>query len=113
VLVQLASPTVSAPPGLDIDQIGTTFLELTGMSPEEAERFSQKVDWATTLVIPVPNYSASSEILVDGVLGVWVYQPERGDRSRFMLAWVKDGVVYSLSGRGTQMEAVHIANSLN
>jgi hypothetical protein len=113
VLVQLASPTVSAPPGLDIDQVGTTFLELTGMSPEEAERFSQRVDWATTLIIPVPNYSASTDVLVDGVQGVWVYQPDRGDRTRFLLAWVKNGIVYSLSGRGTLEEAIHIANSLN
>jgi hypothetical protein len=113
VLVQLASPTVSAPPGLDIDQLGTTFLELTGMSPEEAERFSQTVDWATTLVIPVPNYSSSSEVLVDGVQGVWVHQADRGDRARFMLAWVNNGIVYSLSGRGTLQEAVNIANSLN
>ena len=113
ILVQLASPTVSAPPGLDIDQIGTTFLEMTGMSPEEAERFSQTVDWATTLVVPVPNYSSSSEVLVDGVQGVWVHQANRGDRSRYMLAWVKNGVVYSLSGRGSLEEAVYIANSLN
>jgi hypothetical protein len=113
VLIQLVSPTISAPPGLDINKIGTTYLELTGMSAEEAERFSQTVDWASTLVIPVPNYSSSTEVLVDGVQGVWVNQPERGDNSRFMLAWVKNGIVYSLSGRGPLQEAVHIANSLN
>jgi hypothetical protein len=112
VLVQLASPTVSAPPGLDINQIGITFLELTGMSPEEAERFSQTVDWATTLIIPVPNYSSSSEVMVDGEQGVLVHQPHRGDRARFMLAWVKNGVVYSLSGQGSPGEAVDIANTL-
>jgi hypothetical protein len=112
VLVQLASPTVSAPPGLDINQIGTTFLELTGMSPEEAERFSQTVDWATTLIIPVPNYSSSSEVMVDEEQGVLIHQPDRGDRARFMLAWVKNGVVYSLSGQGSPGEAVDIANTL-
>lgn len=113
VLVQLASPTVSAPPGMDIDLIGRTFLELTGMSPEEAERFSQTVDWATTLIIPVPNYASSSEVMVDGVQGVLVQQPDRGERSRYMLAWVKNGIVYSLSGQGSPEEVVDIANSLN
>ena len=113
VLVQLASPTVSAPPGMDIDLIGRTFLELTGMSPEEAERFSQTVDWATTLIIPVPNYASSSEVMVDGVQGVLVQQPDRGERSRYMLAWVKNGIVYSLSGQGSPEEVVNIANSLN
>ena len=113
VLVQLSSPTVSAPPGLDIDRIGAALLELSGMSPEEAERFSQTVDWATTLVIPVPNYASSSEVSVDGVQGVLVQEPESWERqARFMLVWVKDGVVYALSGHGAAGEALNIANSL-
>ncbi|MFO7624279.1 MAG: zf-HC2 domain-containing protein [Anaerolineales bacterium] len=113
VLVQLASPTVSAPPGLDIDRIGAAFLELSGMSPEEAERFSQTVDWATTLVIPVPNYASSSEVTVDGVQGVLVQQPASRERqTRFSLIWVKDSIVYSLNGHGSTEEALSIANSL-
>jgi hypothetical protein len=113
VLVQLASPSVSAPPGLDIDRIGAVFLELSGMSPEEAELFSQTVDWATTLVIPVPNYASSSEVTVDGVQGVLVQQPAYRERqTRFSLIWVKDSIVYSLNGHGSTEEALSIANSL-
>jgi hypothetical protein len=113
VLVQLASPTVSAPPGLDIDRIGAAFLELSGMSPAEAERFSQNIDWATTLVIPVPNYATSREVAVDGVQGVLVQEAESWEReARFMLMWVKDRVVYSLSGYGSIEKALSIANSL-
>jgi hypothetical protein len=113
VLVQLASPSVSAPPGLDIDRIGAVFLELSGMSPEEAELFSQTVDWATTLVIPVPNYASSSEVTVDGVQGVLVQRPASPERlTRFSLIWVKDSIVYSLNGHGSTEEALSIANSL-
>jgi hypothetical protein len=113
VLVQLASPTVSAPPGLDIDQIGTALLEMSGMTREEAQRFSETVDWATTLVIPVPNYASSSEVMVDGVQGVLVQETESWEgEARFNLVWVKDGVVYSLSGRGSATKALDIANSI-
>jgi hypothetical protein len=112
-LVQLASPTVNAPPGLDIDRIGAAFLELSGMTPEEAQRFSQTVDWTTTLVLPVPNYAISKEVLVDGVQGVLVQERDSWDRQpRFTLLWVKDGIVYSLSGYGNAEKALSIANSL-
>jgi hypothetical protein len=114
VLVQLASPSVSAPPGIDINRIGAVFLELSGMSSEEAELFSQTVDWATTLVIPVPNYASSSEVTVDGVQGVLVQQPASWERqTRFSLIWVKDSIVYALNGHGSTEEALSIANSLN
>jgi hypothetical protein len=113
VLVQLASPSVSAPPGIDINRIGAVFLELSGMSPEEAELFSQTVDWATTLVIPVPNYASSSEVTVDGVQGVLVQRPASRERqTRFSLIWVKDSIVYALNGHGSTEEALSIANSL-
>jgi anti-sigma factor RsiW len=113
VLIQLASPSVSAPPGLDINRIGAVFLELSGMSSEEAELFSQTVDWATTLVIPVPNYASSSEVTVDGVQGVLVQRPASRERqTRFTLIWVKDSIVYSLNGHGSTEDALSIANSL-
>jgi len=112
-LVQLASPTVSAPPGLDIDQIGAAFLELSGMTPEEAQRFSQTVDWTTTLVLPVPDYALSKDVTVDGVQGVLVQENQSWERQpRFSLIWVKDNVVYSLSGYGNTEKALGIANSL-
>lgn len=114
VLIQLASPSINAPPGMDVNQIGAALLELSGMSPEEAERFSQNIDWATTLVVPVPNYAYSKEILVDDAQGVLIQESEtQAGQSRYMLIWVKDKVVYALSGQGTAEAALSIANSLN
>ena len=41
-LTQFPSPEISAPPGLDIARIGQAFLQVLGLTPEEAAQFSQK-----------------------------------------------------------------------
>lgn len=112
-LVQLPSPTVSTPPGLDIKQIGQAFLEVLGMSPEEAAHFSQNIDWATTLVVPIPRYGTSyQDVSVDGVNGTFIQQDSDGHGNQFLLMWVKGGIVYALTGPGDLQAALAIGNSL-
>jgi hypothetical protein len=108
VLMQLPSPTIEAPPGLDIDSLAQIFLQAAGMTEQEARRFSERIDWATTLVIPIPSNATSNDITVDGVQGVLV--ESRG--SSYMLVWVKDGILYALSGMGDTSPAFQMANSL-
>lgn len=110
VLVQLASPTISTPEGLDLTAIGKAYLRLTGMTTAEAESFSQTVDWYTTLVIPVPNYASQERVSVDGVTGVLIQNNEYDDM--YMLIWAKDGLVYALTGSDSRQKALEIANSL-
>ena len=108
VLLQMPSPTISAPPGLDIEQIGEAYLQLLGMSPEEAASFASNVDWTTTFVIPIPRYGVEySEVTVDGVTGLLVENYEGAS-----LLWVKDGVIYSLSGVDNAEKALELANQL-
>ncbi len=111
VLVQLASPTIETPEGVDLTAIGKAYLRLTGMTDAEAETFSQTVDWATTLVIPVPKSTTHETVSVDGVNGVFIQQSP-DNTNRFMLIWVKDGIVYGLTGFGDSQTALNIANSL-
>ncbi len=111
--LQIPSPTVSAPPGLDIVQIGEAFLQVTGMSPEEAADFARSVDWTTTLVIPVPRYgSEHEEVQVDGVTGTLIQQYGYKMDDEYLLIWVKDGILYALSGPGDSTAALEIASSL-
>jgi hypothetical protein len=112
-LTQFPSPEISAPPGLDIASIGEIFLQLLGMTPEEAAQFSQNVDWTTTLVIPVPRFGAEyQDVFVDGVEGTLIMQSERSEFPHYLLVWIKDGVVYGLTGPGTAESALEMANSL-
>lgn len=109
-LIQVASPTVNAPAGLDISAIGEGFLQLMGMSAEEAHNYSQTVDWATTLVIPVPQTAVYENVSVDGVEGVLLRENTYAE-GHYIVVWSKDGVVYGLSGNGSNAEALALANA--
>jgi len=115
VLMQMRSPTVSGPAGLDVDQLGQAYLQLLGMSADEARRFSERVDWTATLLLPLPKTEVTyQELLVDGVTGVLVRPTHnRLPQDEYVLMWVKDDIVYGLSGIGSATDAVETANSLD
>ncbi|MDQ4077922.1 MAG: zf-HC2 domain-containing protein, partial [Chloroflexota bacterium] len=99
VLMQLPSPTVSAPPELDMKQLGAAFLQMMGRNEEDAALFSQQVDWSTTLVVPNPSsYTDYEEVQVDGVPGILIEKLIDENVPRFMLLWVREGIVYALIG---------------
>lgn len=111
-LMQMASPTITAPPGVDLQQIGQAYLEIMGMETEDAIRFSQNIDWSTTLVLPLPTGSAEySEVSVNGVMGTLIRTTGDGTSS-YVVLWVADGVVYALTGSGAASTALTIANSI-
>jgi len=114
VLAQVPSPTVSVPPNLNVAQVAEAGLEIAGLSPEEAHSFVQSVDWTSTLVIPVPRQGGSYlKEQVDGVEGTLISMPPQHRRpAGYTLIWIKNGVIYSLSGSGDGGEAVTLADSL-
>jgi len=114
---QMPVPSVSAPPELDVQQLGQVYLQLMGMDAEYAARFSQRVDWTTTLLVPVPSSQGFEyeEVAVDGVTGMLLVQsPENSyyGTPDYMLLWIKNDVVYWLSGSGDALDALQIAASL-
>jgi hypothetical protein len=118
-LAQVPSPAVTTPPDLNISQIAEMGLQLAGMSPEQAHNFSQTVDWTSTLVIPIPQDAASFQTVeVDGVKGTLISQhpmedtPVGSTPAGFTLLWVKNGIIYSMTGFGDSSRAVPLAESL-
>ena len=106
-LIQMPSPTVSAPPELNVEQIGEAYLQILGLSKEEAASFASNIDWTSTFVIPIPRYHGEyREVTVDGVKAVLLGYGYSN------LLWVKDGVIYTLSGSRSVEEMLAIANSL-
>ncbi len=70
ILAEIPSPSVDAPADVDVAELARLGLEFTGMSPEEAAAFTSSVDWASTLVIPIPkNAAIYKQVEVDGVTG--------------------------------------------
>ena len=111
LLIQMESPQVEAPAGLDLQQIGEAYLQVIGMSKEDAVQYARNINWMNTLVLPLPEGEADySDVTVDGVQGT-LMERNHG-RSLYELVWVKDGILYSLSGPGDRNRALSIANSL-
>jgi len=114
-LIQVESPTVHLPPGLDLAQMGEAMLQVLGLTPAEARQFSETIDWANTLVIPIPRdvYSVQ-EVSVDGGTGLLFRSRGNGGRypSEPMLLWEKDGIVHGLNGRVSSTDILSTANSL-
>jgi hypothetical protein len=113
ILAQIPSPSVNAPADLDIEALARIGLEFTGMSPEEAAELTSTVNWTSTLLVPIPRNAAIHEqVSVDGVTGTLIQRPS-DDSPQFALLWVKDGIIYAISGLGTNsQQAIEMANSL-
>lgn len=113
IFAQIPSPEVSAPASLDIAKLAQIGLEFTGMTSEEAVQFTSTVDWTSTLVVPIPKNAASyQQVTVDGVTGTLIERPS-DDSPQFALFWVKDGIIYTIGGLGSNSQrALEIANSL-
>jgi hypothetical protein len=113
ILAEIPSPSVNAPADVDIDQLARIGLEFTGMSPEDAAAFADTVDWTSTLVVPIPRNAATyQQVTVDGVTGTLIQRPA-DDAPKFALLWVKNGIVYAISGLGSNsQQAIDMANSL-
>jgi hypothetical protein len=114
LLVQLPSPSVNAPADLDINQFAEVGLQFMGMSREEAIKVSQSIDWSTTLVIPIPREAAKiEEVAVDGVSGTLIVRTtDDGGPPHYTLMWVKDGIIYAVSGFDNADSALEMANSM-
>lgn len=118
-LIQMSSPTVNLPPGVDLAQLGEIGLEVLGLSPDEARRLSGAIDWSSTLVIPLPSEMGSfQEVTVDGVTGILINArpqpttPKGPVRGGYSLMWAKHGVVYNLTSRGNPTDLLAAANSM-
>jgi anti-sigma factor RsiW len=115
VFVQMPSPTATAPQDLDVDRLGRVYLELLGVPDDEAARLSERVDWTTTLVVPLPHHvNLTHEMVrVDGVEGALIHS-ESGYRPspEYLLTWIRGGVVYAVTGKGDPAAALELARSL-
>ncbi len=113
VFGQIPSPTVSAPADVDMAELAQVALEFSGMSAEEAAALAATVDWTSTLVVPMPRDAGTyTDVSVDGVTGSLI-QSDSEYASQYVLLWVKDGIVYFVSGSGADASAAFaLVNSL-
>jgi len=123
VLVQSQGPEVALPEGVDLAELGALGLQMAGMSAEEARLFAGRIDWRSTLLVPIPAEGGSfREVDVRGRKGLLVSgrQPERTaedgtkrpGRWHSVLLWADDDRVYAAAGPGHGLELLEMAQSV-
>lgn len=130
-ILQMPSPKVQVTPAVDPAVLGRIALRLLGMPRADSERLLASVDWTSTLLIPLPTSVAQfREVSVDGEVGILIEEttpsqwrsqarssPHGGNRTGFrhegIILWQRDGMVYTVHGRGIRpMEMLRVADSL-
>jgi hypothetical protein len=109
--VQMASPSVEYPDDLDLNALGAAGLQFLGMSKEEAEALSDTIDWANTLILPVPKGGDVSvaEISINGAKGFLFTHEDDSDGAAVM--WMQDGMSYFINGDYPAAQIVEMAQS--
>jgi hypothetical protein len=113
VLLETPAASVDAPPSLDMGQLVNIALELSGLSPNQAQALRRTLDWKAVLGLSLPRFVRSYDsVQVGDVSGVLVTTAGRRGPT-YELLWEKDGVAYALAGYGSAADAVPLATSLH
>lgn len=112
-LIQMPAPSIEYPDGLDLDELGVASLQLLGMSAEEAQALGATIDWANTMVLPVPNNGKMEveEVAINGARGLLFANPDSED-DRVAVIWSQNGMSYFLAGKYPAAAMVEMARSV-
>ena len=116
-LVQSRSPEVGMRSGVDLRELGEMGLRILGLDASEAKRVAGSIDWANTLVVPVPAGASSfREVTVRGSKGLMVEMTKKVSDNRrrqgAVVMWSEGDRIYALSGTSSEAQLVQIAESL-
>ncbi len=112
ILTEIPLSTVVAPAGLDTAAVMEIALELSGMSPNQMRDFRSLFDWRAALALSAPRGLRSYVMTsVNGNRAMLMITAARREPT-YALVWVRDGVVYTLSGYGSSGDAVALAGSI-
>ena len=112
-VMEMPSPVVSVPAGIDPAQIAEVMLEFIGMKPDEARAYTQTIDWTSTLVLPMLRGSSSyKKVIINGNEGLLIRLSRARRLNDFELIWVDEGILYGINGSGDDSYALDLASQL-
>jgi hypothetical protein len=116
-LLEARQPALDLPETIELPELGTLALRVAGMSPEEARLFARKVDWRSTLLVPIPVGGGTfREVEVGSAKGLLVTAVEseatRRGRYHSVLLWAEGDRGFALHGPGQGVEILEMAQSI-
>jgi hypothetical protein len=109
----MTAPAVEYPDDLDLNALGVAGLQLVGMSKEEAETLAATIDWANTIILPIPNDSnvTVAEVSINGANGLLFVNPAK-DEDSAAITWTQNGLSYFINGDYSAEQIVEMAESV-
>ncbi len=111
--IQMPTPRIEYPNDLDLNALGVAGLQLAGLSKVEAEALGATIDWANTLVLPIPTDADMSyrEVTINGGQGL-VFTNTGATDDKSALMWQTDGMSFFIVGNYTADELILLAESV-
>lgn len=110
MVVQMASPVLNTPAGLDMDALREDLLTVPGLPPDFVAQLRSIEDWQETLIVPVPDGASSEDVTVDGNAGLLV---QADDGSGAMVLWEEDDRLIIVGGTESGDVIEEFARSLD
>ena len=117
LLIQAQPPQVQVPGSVDLRALGEIGFRLLGFDAAEARRFAASIDWANTLLVPVPPMAtAFRQVSINGRPGMFIEaqvpDPDRRGRRLNVLMWSGSDRIYALHGDVNEQEMTQTAISI-
>lgn len=121
-VIQLESPVLTTPEGLDMNAVRSDLLSLPGLPDEFVDQIKAIDNWESTLIVPVPEGAETRNVTIDGQPALLIEAGEL-DASSFgddlqmegevsVVMWNDGGVLYIVAGSVSGDQLLEIANSL-
>ncbi len=119
-VVQVNDLSIEYPDGLDPRLIGEAGLRILGVPAQEAQSISERIDWTSTLLLPVPTDIAEvRQVTIDYADAVVLMPrqvegaPQQGEHpDGAVLLMEKNNIIYVVSGSSSFEELVRVAESM-
>jgi hypothetical protein len=107
-LMQVKTPTVELPEGLELKTFGEIGLRILGVEAAHARQLAQRIDWHSTLLVPVPPKANSfRHVEINGGQGIGVMFDELN-----ILIWSQGDRVFAMRSSFTMDDTIRIAQSV-
>lgn len=101
----LASPTLTSPPSINLDELRDDVLAIPGLPPAVSNQLHAVHDWQHVLVVPLPAGATTSQLTVHGSPALLIQ-----DQTRAAVLWQSNGRLYFVAGEGISgTDAVAVA----
>lgn len=111
ILTQMPMAVATQPASVDTAAVLEIADELMGMSPNQGRDFQRVFGWRAALSMSPPRFVRSYEVVRVGDRDAMLFITGGRRGPTYALAWMADGIVFTLTGYGSSADALPLANS--